>query len=422
MLQNKTIFINKKKYAVGLFWQPLPSGILPKNYAKQLTKSVDKKLNFFVDYRTIIGLGSSKFGHKNNMPVAAIELIKSFKEIYSFLCAFKVKKEFWLVAVRNNIIIYDKLFLSEGDAYDEYLKLKEMPDWGVFFAPSSWKIEGTIEKDLNNSIFTSTKFLLKPISNFYSNLISFILISSFLLGLVYFFRDPIKDSLNNNTNKISKIDPVLAEEYKKQLEEKNKELDKEFEVEKPVKEPIVLPYNSLPVLDGYINSCYKSIAFLMQYVPGWIQTESNCIDNYSSVLFKKKYGNIKDFYEFVSKKFPGSEIEDKSDSEILLKIKIPNIDKVSSKDERDIKIIEREIVGLLQKSFIEGLTTNFTIDSIEDGEDIINLNILEISFSSKLTPMQFIKIFEKFKGVYFTNISWKEESKIWNYEVIIYAK
>ena len=88
MLQNKTIFINKKKYAVGLFWQPLPSGILPKNYAKQLTKSVDKKLNFFVDYRTIIGLGSSKFGHKNNMPVAAIELIKSFKEIYSFLCAF----------------------------------------------------------------------------------------------------------------------------------------------------------------------------------------------------------------------------------------------------------------------------------------------------------------------------------------------
>lgn len=420
-MQNKTIFINKKKYAVGLFWQPLPGGILPKNYAKQLVKSVDKKLNFYVDYRTIIGLGSSKFGHKNNMPVAAIELIKSFKEIYSFLCAFKLKKEIWLVAVRNNIIVYDKLFLSEEDAYDEYLKLKKMPDWGVFIAPSSWKIEGGIEKDLNNSIFTNTKFLLKSISNLSSNIFSFIILLFFLFGLFSFFKEPIRDSLINR-NQISKIDPVLAEEYKKQLEEKNQELDKDFKIDELVKEPIKLPYESLPVLTSYINSCYKSINFLMQPVVGWSQTEVNCNDYYVSVFFKRTFGNIKDFYDFVYKHFPGVQIEEKSDSEILLKIKIPEVEKIFSKDKRDIKFIERQIIGILQKSFIENLNTNIAIDSIQDGENIINLNILEISFSSKLTPIQFIEIFKNFEGVYFTNISWKEESKIWNYEVIIYAK
>lgn len=420
-MQNKTIFINKKKYAVGLFWQPLPGGILPKNYAKQLVKSVDKKLNFYVDYRTIIGLGSSKFGHKNNMPVAAIELIKSFKEIYSFLCAFKLKKEIWLVAVRNNIIVYDKLFLSEEDAYDEYLKLKEMPDWGVFIAPSSWKIEGGIEKDLNNSIFTNTKFLLKPISNLGSNIFSFLILLFFLFGLFSFFKEPIRDSLINR-KQISKINPVLAEEYKKQLEEKNQELDKDFKIDELVKELIKLPYESLPVLTSYINSCYKSINFLMQPVVGWSQTEVNCNDYYVSVFLKRTFGNIKDFYDFVYNHFPGVQIEEKSDSEILLKIKIPEVEKVFSKDKRDIKFIERQIVGILQKSFIENLNTNIAIDSIQDGENIINLNILEISFSSKLTPIQFIEIFKNFEGVYFTNISWKEESKIWNYEVIIYAK
>ena len=420
-MQNKTIFINKKKYAVGLFWQPLPSGILPKNYAKQLIKSVDKKLNFYVDYRTIIGLGSSVFGHRNNMPVAAIELIKSLKEIYSFLGAFSLKKEYWLVAVRNNIIIYDKLFSSEEEVYSEYLKLKQMPDWGAFFAPSSWNIEGATEKDLNNIIFTNTKFLLKPISNFYSNLLSFILLSSFILALFYFFKDPIDQNVKNK-KQISKIDPVLAQEYKKQLEEKNKQLDKEFEVEKPVKEQIKMPYESLPVLGSYINSCYKTIAFLMQPVVGWEQKEVNCIDNHATAFFRRTYGNIKDFYDVVSKQFIGAQIEQKSDSEILLKVKVPSTENVLSKDERDINTIEREIVGFLQKGFIEGLTTNLTIDSIENGSEVINLNILEVSFSSKLIPLEFIKIFENFRGVYFTNISWKEESKIWNYEVIIYAK
>ena len=44
-MANQTININRKKYAVGVFWQPMGVGQGARNYARSLARGVDKKLN-----------------------------------------------------------------------------------------------------------------------------------------------------------------------------------------------------------------------------------------------------------------------------------------------------------------------------------------------------------------------------------------
>ena len=43
-MASQTVYVNRKRYAVGLFWQPVSAGFNARNYARSLSRNVDKKL------------------------------------------------------------------------------------------------------------------------------------------------------------------------------------------------------------------------------------------------------------------------------------------------------------------------------------------------------------------------------------------
>ena len=111
-MASQIINISRKKYAVGLFWQPEKVGVSARVYAHSLASGTDKKANLYTEYRSMIGLGSTKLGHRVAMRVAAADVMVAFSEYTSFLAVFVVGKQFYLVAARNGIILEDKLFNS----------------------------------------------------------------------------------------------------------------------------------------------------------------------------------------------------------------------------------------------------------------------------------------------------------------------
>ena len=295
-MTNQVIFIDKKKYATGLFWQPVASGLMARTYAHQLVRTTDKKLGMYAEYRSMVGLGSRRLGHHIGMSSAAAEVVESFAEYSSFLAAFKVQEVFWLVSVRNGIVVYDNAFDSEDEAKAEFSKLFSMPDWGSVFAPGSWSIPRSLEKRIEDIVTGNVRAYLKPISHLKADLVSFVLLILFILGLAHFFKEPISQMLIPKPQ-IAKIDPMLAQEYKKRIEEKNKELDKRFEIEKPKPaEPLKMPYNYLPDRDARAKLCYQTFGFFMQDVPGWNQVNMECNEEYANVVFKRSFGNLNDFY------------------------------------------------------------------------------------------------------------------------------
>ena len=102
-------------------------------------------------------------------------------------------------------------------------------------------------------------------------------------------------------------------------------------------------------------------------------------------------------------------------------VALPEVERVGSLDERDPETIERNVVSLFQTMRMNA-KTEIVVDTLTNGVDTVNLNIVEIAASSKLLPMQFIKMFDEFGGVYMTRCVWNAISRTWNYEVIIYAK
>ncbi len=418
---NQVITVDKKKYATGLFWQPVGAGFVARNYARSLARSVDRKLNLYTEYRAMVGLGSGRVGMRRGMHSAAAEVMDSLTEYSSFLAVFSVGKLFYLVAVRNGIILEDKLLDSESRARAEYMRLAQIPDWAALFAPGAWAMPRAVERDIADVISGNAPAVLRPISRFRARALSILILGLFVAGMLYMYREPLIQVIAPRPQ-VATIDPELAAEYKRQIEEKNKELDAAFEIEKPTPpEPLRLPYDYLPDAAARAKLCYQAIGFVMQPIPGWNQVSAECGEEFVRARFRRGFGTLLDFYNIASDLMPGAFVQEESDSALYVRARLPELAVVPSQDERDADTIVRDVTSLFQ-GIDTDVETNVVVDTLTNGVDMATLNVVEIAASSKLTPVSFMEIFEDFGGVYMTRCVWDATTRIWNYEVIIYAK
>lgn len=419
-MPNQTITINRKKYAVGLFWQPIGAGFVARAYARNLSRTVDRKLKLFVEYRAMVGVSQRCGGVHSGMHAAAAEITDALTEFNSFLGVFQAGDLFYLVAVRNGVILADKLFDNAADARSEYFKLSELPDWNALFAPGAWGMPRAIERNLSDLISGNSRNVLRPISRLSRISVSVLMLVGFGVLLLTFFREPISQMMT--PPQVAKIDPELAAEYKRQIEEKNKELDAQFNIEKQTPPaPIVLPYDNLPDVSRRAQVCYQAIGFVMQPIPGWNQVSAECGETHASARFTRGFGTLDDFYRVATELMPASFVQEESSDSIYVRATLPKIPTVASVDERDPDTVVRDIQSIFQ-GISTPVETNVVVDTLTNGVETATLNIIEVAADSKLTPMQFMKIFDEFGGVYMTRCAWDAVRRIWNYEVIIYVK
>lgn len=415
------ITIDRKKYAVGLFWQPTGAGYVARSYARALARSVDKKLNLYTEYHAMVGLGARKSGHRSGMDSAAAAVADALSGYTSFLAVFAVSTGFYLVAVRNGVILEDKLFDNEESARAEYFKLSEIPDWGALFAPGAWGMPRATSRNISDVINRSVRATLRPISRARAVIVSIFLIVLFVGATLWFFREPLRLMMTPQPS-VSQVSPEIAAEYERQLDEKNRELDEQFEIQRaPLPEPIVLPYDYLPDVTARAQVCYQAIAFLMQPITGWNQTSAECNETHASTVFRRDFGTLNDFYSVATDLMPGSFVQQESDNSLYVRATLPNVATRASLDERDVETLARAVLTNFQNANMAA-DVQMVTDTLTNGVDTVHLDIVEVGAESKLNPMQFMNMFSDFGGVYMTRCAWDAATRNWNYEVIIYAK
>ena len=420
-MSGQYVHIKRKKYAAGLLWQPMVAGFTPRAYAAKLARGIDRRLNRYIAYGDMIGLGARGLGQRSGMPSLAAEIIESLPGYASMLCAFHVDGKYVLVAVRNGVILQDLLFDNETDAREKYAELTDIPDWNALIAPSEWGMPRAVDRDLNDLLSGNTHGTLRPISRMGAGAVSFLMLVAFALLFLYAFREPI-NQMFTATPQIAKIDPERAAEYKRQIDAKNKELDKEYNLrQEPVVEPLVMPFDLLPDATERADLCYKAIGFLMQPVTGWVQVSAECDEKYVNAVFRRSFGTLDDFYVVAAEIMPGVFVQELSDNEISVRAKLPERAPSPSRDERDADTIVRELTSRFQAIKLD-VNMNITSDLIANDTQSAEIYVVELSAESKMIPYEFMQIFDGFGGVYMTKVSWNMVKKIWNYEVIIYAK
>lgn len=411
------ITVHHKKYATGLFWQPLGVGNTPHSWAKQLARNANKKYNLYTDYKSMVGVTNSHDGAHIGMPSAAVEVINSLSDIISFLGVFQAGNYFYLVAVRNGIIIRDILIETESEARKTFTELTKLPDWGALFAPSVWGIPKSQEKNISDLIRYGAISRLHPISVAKSVIPSLLFAILFVLFGIYVLNHPVSGDGAKKPN----LNTELAAEYRRQIELKKQEiiekkLEQEIEVQK-----FEYPYDNLPNVQERADLCYKAIAFVMQPIPGWNQTYAKCDTEYVSANFTRDFGTLNDFYVYGAELMPGAVVQQVSENEMIVRVKLPVLKTYSSLDEHDQMSAVRDITTRFQQVNIKADIQPLT-DTVRNGNKTEEIHVIEIGASSKLIPSEFVQVFNDIQGVYMTSVSWRANTRTWNYETIIYTK
>ncbi len=413
----QVITVNHKKYATGLFWQPLRVGNTAQNYAKQLAKNGDKKYTLYVGYKSMVGLTDTREGANAGMPSAAIEIVSALSDLVSFLGVFQAdNNNYYLIAVRNGVIIRDILLTDAQSARKLFMQMVEIPDWGALFAPASWGIPKSQEKQLSDLMGQGANVKLHEISTVKSMIPTIV----FLILFAIFGYVVLKNSvINQNANKPT-INAEKIAEYKKQIEEKTQKMTEKI---MPVitEQSVDYAYNHLPNVKERAELCYRAIAFVMQPVMGWNQTYARCDEEYVSANFSRDFGTLNDFYDIGGDLMPGAMVQQMSDDEIIVRVKLPALKTYSSIDERDQTTLMRDVTTIFQQSNINA-NIQGVIDRVSNGGDTENIYVTEVGVSSKLIPPEFMRAFDEFDGVYMPSVTWRANTKVWNYEVVIYSK
>jgi len=411
-LPAQVITIERKKYATGLFWQPMAAGQNPRNFAGVLAKQISGTVKYFAEFRSMVGIGSRSMGHRRGMKIAAVEVVNSFAEYNSFLAAFFVPQGFWIVAVRNNIIIYDQLFSNEADAKREYANLAELPDWGIMVAPGYWTIPRAVERPLRDIVAGNSKVSLTPISSTFGNIFSLLLLGVFVFGAWYFFHEPIEKLFAPRTQQAN-INPELLEEYKRQLAAKNAE---HHVAPQPVR--VKMPYENLPDSQVRADQCWRGIAYVMQQVPGWVQTSAECDGLEARARLHRSYGTLAGLHESVRALMRDVVIAENTDSDVMIAVGLKQLTGTQSSPQNLAEDIVHSVNTLFQ---MIGATASVR-PAIENAGSDMQANIVIVTTASKLKPAEFMEIFEGISPLYLQSAKWDARSRVWNYEVKIYAK
>jgi len=415
-LIKQVITVNRKKFATGLFWQPLGVGNTAQNYAKELSKNGDKKYSLYIGYKSMVGLTDTHEGASAGMYSAAVEIVSSLSDLVSFLGVFLADGYYYLIAVRNGVIIRDILLTDAESARRLFTQLAEIPDWGALFAPSAWGIPKSQEKTLMELMGRGANIRLRQIS-MAKSFIPTILFLIFFCVCCYFV---LKNTAPNQNVNRPTISAEKVAEYKKQIESKTQQIADKI-LPAPVEKQADYAYNHLPDPIERADLCYRAIAFLMQPITGWNQTYAKCDEEYVTANFSRDFGTLNDFYELGGELMPGAMVQQMSDDEIVVRVKLPTIKTGTSIDKRDQTTLMRDVATIFQQTNINA-EINGVMDKIVNGDKTENIYVTEVGVASKLVPTEFIRAFDGFDGVYMTAVTWRANNRMWNYEVIIYSK
>jgi hypothetical protein len=141
--------VARRSYAVGLFWQPSPSGRIAQA-AREAALQPGQKADYYcvrAASKSVAvpqyGLGQSALGHKVGMPTLAASIANV--QPGSWAGAFRMREGTWVIVVRDDLVAPDGDILFESDDAARERLLQEISLGGVqrIYAPDAWSIPGS---------------------------------------------------------------------------------------------------------------------------------------------------------------------------------------------------------------------------------------------------------------------------------------
>jgi len=443
----QVITVDKKTYATGLFWQPLSVGRRQDIIIRQTARSLIGGAQFHCLKTTgaaQFGLGFSSKGHKKNQFVAAASIADALRDKPSSLCAFKVPEGWWLIVIRNGLILPedDFLFEKEDDAKESFKKLMSLPDWGYKIAPNDWHLDNTTEMTASQLFEKGRPIRLMDLAK-KSILKLLLILAGVLLVSAYLFQDTVLRLLlpppPKPTRPVVRIkpktqtNPALAK-YGKPKAPAIKQDNKTVSAIKKVipKAPAITftpppaPWTKIQNPKQFANACELAIKFFNQPVPGWKLSSVVCNSTEIKADFRRKEKGILAMMLKASDalfKSTEFEIEKRGDTATatlkMLPIGLENIPPAEKKE----TIINRFINFSQRTGF--AIKTTYVKDTIKHPKNVMvstDFSFVNFEFSSKIDIKEWANMLYTLGAIEWREIKWNHDNKEWEAEGRVYER
>ena len=262
--KNKSVItVGKKKYAVGILWQPFRS-LSAKNAEIKEASKFNKTNLFCVKNKGIpqYGLASTKEGYSSGMATGAGAVANVLSDKSSSVSMFKVNIGWWMVVIRNDLILpeEDKIFTDEEEAKKAFTAMLTVPDWGYRICPESWQVpdskEIPIEQLLTGKIPNIT---LQNLDNTMTHLIIFAVIAG-IAGIGF------KVIMDKKKQQEAELQRQLEEARRIQMEQERKKKEEE---QRLANMPVPPAWEKIIDPKKFTEVCIEHVRRNFQIFAGW---------------------------------------------------------------------------------------------------------------------------------------------------------
>lgn len=419
------VTVNGQHYAVGLIWQPLQNLDDP---ILEIRESAESEMG--ADLYCLrpaatpqYGIGRTELEHRDGMPSLAAAVASVFTDLPSMCGVFKVDEGWWLIAIRNDLILAeeDVVFANEEEAKRAYASLMAVPDWGMRIVPEDWHMEGAEIHSLPSILQKARKIRLQPINAVHRT--KFLLFIALIIVAVVIWLIYSLVSLWKN---------VFPQHEKVRVVEQPRVLPPvRPEPEKPK------PWEKVVDLSAFLNQCWTSTYQIRSIIiPGWTMGNIECTPQGASTgwrLTNTQEGRLTwmnfglDEYQLENMKVDVSASGDSATGSLTF-TKLPM---VASVPKLDAKQLEDDLKELRQATNLSGFQysrqTILDPPNRPDGTRPANqksYTYYSFTLSSPYPPQDLKEEFSKFSGLEFLRIQYTPQGSgnNWTYEGRIYAK
>ena len=401
------IVVDGVEYATNLFWQPLQNKDDPFMEVEEASQGILEGADLFCikpGKAPQFGICVSSDGYKKNQEAAAVPLATALSDRPSFIAVFKVNSGWWYVCVRNDIILSDgdMLFINEDDAKEQFESMLAVPDWGRKIAPPEWGVEETEYPDLTKLIQRGAKAKLQKIKALRGPKLILVVSIALVVGLWLVYTILMEIVLAPPKRPV--IVPVVP-----------KVVPKKVEVI-----PEVKPWEKIKNPAEVMTQCEAAVAKLMSIVsPGWKIKDISCTQNSAATSFKRDFGRISWMRQAVSKpnlKLGGKIFSDDGNT-MVASIVYPQITVINSEPNRGDAVLKNELNELGQSL---GMKFSLSSASVTSPQRNVYRHV-KFKFNSTFKPHMWKDLLTKFSGLEINSIKYNPETKVWDYEGVIYV-
>jgi hypothetical protein len=423
MAVSGVVKVGRRDYAVGLYWQPSPSGRVAQA-AREAAQQPGQQADFYcvrsASKNVAIpqyGLGQSSVGHKAGLPTLAASLANV--QPGSWAGAFRLREGTWVVVVRDDLIAPDGDTLFDNDDAARDRLLQEVSLGGVqrIYAPDGWSVPGSDPTPLPLLLQDRAESRLQAVAvpvkllMYGAAAIAIIVLLTFLYLSWQADQERIAEEqarIEREKNEAAKNKPgpitQLLEKW--QWPPAEKCYDRKWEKK--------------PLLNVSIDSCKQLFTKVDVAQLGWKRGTATCDDGSLSISYSKekfqssiipKNSKVKDDLSSVDQIFTGDALSPRGQEDLFSELEISK------------KALENN--------------WPFIISRMEDDKPIITppqdvkdapppppppspWRKRSLNYSGKLPPWEVLKYLDGITGVIVETISWNASG--WTMDLIIYEK